>query len=112
MPLIKAISVHQPYASLIAGGIKRAEVRSRRTHYRGDLLIVSTRDPVIRGLPLGVGLAIVELYDCRPFTRADATDACIRWAPDLFVWLLRNVRPLHTPLPIRGQQMMYTVNLP
>ncbi len=59
-----------------------------------------------------MGLAIVELYDCRPFIRADATNAGIRWAPGLFVWLLRNVRPLRTPLPIRGQQGLYSVAAP
>jgi hypothetical protein len=111
MPPIKAISVHQPWASLIADGVKRAEVRSRRTRYRGDLLIASTQKPVLRGLPNGVGLAIVELYDCRSFTQADATDACIPWSPGLYVWLLRNARPIPTPLPICGKQNIYNVTM-
>ncbi len=40
---IKAISVWQPWASLIALGIKHFESRSWVTHYRGPLLIHASR---------------------------------------------------------------------
>jgi len=36
---MKALSIKQPYASLIAMGIKDVENRSRRTLYRGRILI-------------------------------------------------------------------------
>ena len=36
---MKALSVRQPWAGLIAAGLKTIEVRPRPTHYRGDLLI-------------------------------------------------------------------------
>ena len=39
---MKALSVQQPYASLIAHGEKTVEIRSWRTQYRGDLLIVAS----------------------------------------------------------------------
>jgi len=39
MPLIKAITIHQPYASLIAWGEKRYETRSWSTPYRGPIAI-------------------------------------------------------------------------
>lgn len=39
---MKCISIHQPLASLIANGIKKLESRSRRTSYRGQILIAST----------------------------------------------------------------------
>ena len=36
---MRALSVRAPWAGLIATGTKTLEVRSRRTHYRGELLI-------------------------------------------------------------------------
>lgn len=36
---MKGLSIRQPYASLVAVGEKRIETRSRRTHYRGPVLI-------------------------------------------------------------------------
>jgi len=36
---MKAITIHQPYASLIACGAKRFETRARRTHYRRQIAI-------------------------------------------------------------------------
>ena len=40
---MKAITLWQPYASLMAAGIKRNETRGRLTHYRGDLVICSAK---------------------------------------------------------------------
>ena len=37
--IMKATTIYQPYASLIACGAKRFETRSRRTHYRGAIAI-------------------------------------------------------------------------
>ncbi len=36
---LPALSVHQPWAWLIVAGFKHIENRSRRTHYRGPVLI-------------------------------------------------------------------------
>jgi activating signal cointegrator 1 len=36
---MKAISIHQPWASLITFGAKRLEARSWHTPYRGPILI-------------------------------------------------------------------------
>lgn len=75
---MKALSVKNPWAALIASGDKTMEVRSWRTHYRGPLMIVSTQRPDTRshlvgdhaGLacsaPCGVSLCIVDVVDCIP----------------------------------------------
>ena len=44
-PILKAISIRQPYAGLIMAGIKNIENRSWFTNYRGPLAIVSTKSP-------------------------------------------------------------------
>lgn len=36
---MKVITIKQPFASLIAGGLKRYEFRTWKTKYRGDILI-------------------------------------------------------------------------
>ena len=40
---MKAINIHQPWASVIAFGEKRFETRSWKTDYRGPLLIHASR---------------------------------------------------------------------
>lgn len=43
MPKMKALSIWQPWASLIACGSKRFETRSWRTNYRGPLVICAAK---------------------------------------------------------------------
>lgn len=90
---MKAISLWQPWATLIATGAKQIETRSWATSYRGPIaihaakrkvkreLIELARDdsyiaalgvkrsetyPVFNELPLGAIVAIAELVDCKP----------------------------------------------
>jgi len=44
---MKAISLHEPYASLIMVKAKTIETRGWRTHYRGPLLICASKRRVI-----------------------------------------------------------------
>ena len=78
---MKAITIHQPWASLIAHGYKRFETRSWRTHYRGPIaihagkridhkaaLMVAWNYPEIwreiSPLPTGCIIAVAELVEC------------------------------------------------
>lgn len=49
---MKALTVWQPWASLLVLGIKRNETRSWRTNYTGDLLIHAAKTPVDAGLSI------------------------------------------------------------
>lgn len=60
---MKAISVKQPWANLIASGVKTIETRWWYTRYRGWLLIVSSKQPRIA--PAGCAVARARLVDCR-----------------------------------------------
>lgn len=114
---MKALVVRQPWASLIADGPKRVETRSRRTSYRGPLLLVagcSTAELNLPGplwdqqhLPRGVALAVIELLDCRRMTPADAEAACCAFRPDLWAWLLGEPRRVER-LPVRGMPGLFT----
>ena len=96
---MKVLSVKQPWANLIAEGKKTIEVRSWRTQYRGQLLIASSKSPNIP--PAGFVLAVVDLVDCRPMTRADEKLARCNCHPGHYAWVLANVRETR-PVPISG----------
>lgn len=94
--IIKAISLHQPWASLITMGLKKYETRSWATSYRGPLLIcaakkTSTEQKLYHqyflnkyqqiltntgnyieweDLPFGSAIALVDLTACISMTEA------------------------------------------
>lgn len=106
---MKALSVKQPWANLIAAGDKTIETRTWSTDYRGDILIVSSKTPRIK--PAGYALAIVRLVGCRPMTERDEAEACCPWYRDAFAWLLDDVRRLE-PFPVVGQLGIYDLDTP
>lgn len=91
---------------MIAEGRKTIEVRSRRTHYRGTLLICASRG--------GGAVAIVEVVDCRPLTAADDVASGGVWSafPDShthYAWILRLVRRVASE-PIKGSLSFFEVS--
>lgn len=75
----RILTVRQPWASLIASGTKRVEVRSWRTNYRGPIVILAGRGrdrecELGVEYPSGVTLCVVELLDCVPLA-AEHRDA-------------------------------------
>lgn len=106
---MKALSVKQPWANMIASGKKTIETRRWATPYRGTLLIVSSRSPRIE--PAGCALAVVELVDCRPMTKADEAAAGCDVYDGAYAWVLANTRRLR-PVPIKGQLGVYEAEIP
>jgi len=130
---MKALTIHQPYASLIFGWpgldpamVKRIENRTWSTRYRGPLLIhagTSTKwihtweGPMPHPLLVGVILGSVDLVSCWQI-------ASIRQAPETFplawlkhhihatgpiCWVLRHPRRILEPIPFKGQQGLYEI---
>jgi hypothetical protein len=106
---MKALSVKQPWANMIASGQKTIETRKWATEFRGDLLIVSSKSPNIS--PAGCAVALVRVVDCRPMTRADEVAACCAIYPGAFAWVLEDIRAI-PPAPIKGQLGLYDVEYP
>ena len=106
---MKAISVRQPWASMIAQGNKTIETRTWQTRYRGDLLIVSSKRPIFPGLPSGKALCLAQLYDCRPMMAEDEPAARCKSYPGAWAWKLRNIRPVE-PFAVRGTLGLYEVD--
>ncbi len=107
---MKAISIKQPWASLIAAGIKTREIRQWPTDHRGPLVVVSSRRPVIEGHRHGAALCVVEVVGCRRMVPADVPFACIRdFYPDHYAWELGAVR-LVEPFAVVGQLRLFDLD--
>jgi hypothetical protein len=99
---MKALPIQQPYCELILRGLKTAEYRSRRTHFRGTVYLYATKngpDPEeaaawaeekygvtldVTGLPRGVLVGTVEIVGCVE-------------SGDGFAWQLANPKRLNPP---------------
>jgi hypothetical protein len=107
--VMKALSVKQPWANLIASGEKTIETRTWATDYRGELLIVSSRKPPIE--PAGHAVAVATVIDCRRMTKADEAAARCRVYPGAYSWVLANVQRIK-PFPVKGQLGIFEVKIP
>lgn len=113
---MKALSIRQPWAALIADGLKTVEDRSWATDYRGPLAIhassgiaVGFSAEEVADLPRGAVVAIANLIDCRPLTPADTEAAGYDPEEPLtpaecvgrFAWVLADAREI-APVAMKG----------
>ena len=105
---MKAISIKQPWANLIASGQKTIETREWSTPYRGQILLVSSKIPKVE--PAGFAVAVADLVDCRVMTKADEDAAQCSIYPNAFAWILQNVRSIE-PFPVKGKLGLYEVDI-
>lgn len=110
MKKMKAISLKQPWANMIAEGKKTIETRKWSTKYRGDLVICSSRKPKIE--PYGCAICIVELYDEGPMKKEHEKAACIEVYKGARSWFLRNLRKIDPFFPVQGQLGIYNLEIP
>jgi len=134
---MKAITLWQPWASLIAIGAKRIETRNWATRYRGPLAIhASKRVPwdieafyaeeplpyalidagyeTFADLPFGVVLATCRLVDVLPTTDEFLTNVLLTpewnygdYSPGRFAWLLDDITRLDPPVTASGRQGLW-----
>ena len=103
---MKALTVREPWASLIAEGHKTLEIRSRRTQHRGPLVITMSRSAPHPHA--GHAICVVDLVDCTPMDAGDADSACHPMLAGHYVWHLANVQRIH-PTPVKGQLGVFTL---
>lgn len=110
---MKALSIHQPWASKIESGDKTIETRTWSTNYRGEILIVSARRHCTEWpkLPLGQALCLAMIIDCHRMTRADEVAACCSLYEGAYAWVLKHIQPIRH-FPVAGRQGLYNVELP
>lgn len=103
---MKAISIKEPWLSLIFNGEKVYETRTWLTKYRGPLLLVGSKAPA--GPFSGKAACIVDLVGCREMTEKDEFLARCPIYPNAKVWVLANVRPVK-PFAVMGQLGLYEI---
>jgi hypothetical protein len=114
---MKALSLWQPWASLIAAGVKRHETRHWTTPYRGLLAIHAAKTLDLAGAPeilcgavFGLNWARLPLGADAVRVQGDVTHAdreAGNFAMGRFAWRIDNVRPLRTPIPAVGRQGLF-----
>lgn len=134
---MKALTIHQPWASLIAYGHKRYETRSWSTNYRGPIAIhagrtgVSIEDLVdfdpqaagmmahalrltsvrdLRTLPFGAVLAVGELtavHRTEDLRVSAAEREFGNFTAGRYAWEIVDLQLLAEPIPARGAQGLW-----
>lgn len=115
---MKALSIRQPWASLILEGQKTLEIRTWKTPFRGKFVLCAALavkkdrggDRYLRhDMPKGVTLAICELLDVRPAVPKDAEKACVVPLPGEFAWEIRVIEKIE-PTLVKGRLGFWTFN--
>ena len=132
---MKALTILQPWATLVAIGAKKIETRSWPTKYRGPLAIHASKsfpsyakvlvyaNPVFRGalirdgvlvdMPLGAILAICNLEDVQKIKdnnlppRESPERAFGDYRLGRFMWILENVVRLDAPISAKGARRLW-----
>jgi len=108
----KALTIKQPWASLIINGRKDIENRTWKTNYRGRVWIHAglTKDKKATDLygsptdlPVGAVIGSVQIVNCVQNHRSN-------WAmEDMWHWVLENPQPLIAPYFIQGKLGLWSV---
>lgn len=133
---MKALTLWQPWATLIALGEKQYETRDWPTSYRGPLAIHAAKKwnadiraaaedddiaealaahGLLRGceLPLGAIVATCRLVECHRMdwslidSISDKEEAFGDWDPGRYAWELADVVALPQPIPAKGAQGLW-----
>ena len=112
---VKAITVREPFASLIVRGPKAVENRSHRVAWRGLVAIHAGKRveadaladyPQAQGWPLtpGAVIGVARLADCVPVALCESPFAVGPWC-----LILEERRPLPRPVACSGQLGVWTL---
>ncbi len=136
---MKALTISQPYASLIADGHKWVENRTWDTSYRGPLAIHAGKGSryltagELRGFPTGVVVATCHLLACfsvvrlrealwdidksRSFLKSTGCDLDLLsdviehgYTEGPYAWVLTHVQKLPEPVAATGKQGLWNWN--
>lgn len=119
-----ALTVCQPYAELIARGIKTVENRTWPTRYRGQLAIHAGksqqwREPDLEAefklpaMEFGAVIAVARLTDVVSYTDIPFEHGALVWdrfASGPWCWVLKDVVRLEAPVPERGRPRLWPVD--
>ena len=122
---MKVISIKEPFATLIANGMKKIETRSWKTNYRGEIFIHAsgkslakeflTNDYVvdlIKDMDMNYGNIICRcnLVDCIymdeefiEYIKQNPTEYNVgEYKLGRYAWIMEDIEPIY-PIPAKGQ---------
>lgn len=105
---MKALSIKEPYASLIMSGKKTIETRKWTTNYRGDILLCASKNP--KSEISGKAFAIARLLTIREMLPCDVPAACCDVYPGAYSWFLTDLILLQTPIEVKGKLGLFDVD--
>ena len=125
---MRGLSLHEPWATAMAYGLKKYETRSWGTDFRGLLVICSAKrkmdnvalaiwgkyvQPHVKGLYVphyGHALCVVELIECLPVEAIYVQPEEKRlgnYAPGRWAWITKGEQRLDPAVPLRGRQGLF-----
>jgi len=107
--ILSAVSIKEPWASMIARGEKTIELRTWRTKHRGKIVLCASKKP--EGGCAGNAFAIADIADVRPMREADREKSGVDFCEGLYSWILKNIE-LIEPFPVSGKPGLYKVTMP
>jgi hypothetical protein len=127
---MRALTILQPWAEMIARGVKRVENRTWRTKYRGPLAIHAGKSmawmesedaaawperygvdmPRADALTFGAIIAVAELVDCVGVENLPAELRGHAFASGPWCWVLTGARRIE-PIVCKGAQLVWTTQL-
>jgi hypothetical protein len=120
IPMVKCLSLRQPYADLIVSGRKTIELRKWNTEFRGEFLIHASKtidkevcelynidtSLLITGAIVGSAvLQDIKFYQSKKEFFADQSKhlAAGKYSDPKYGFLLSDVKRFDKPIPLKGQ---------
>lgn len=135
---VRALALWQPFASLVADGLKPIETRLHSTRVRGRFVVTATKQLAPLGdyarvldrltaagidvapylpqnVPRGCALGVAELVGCRPMTPIDEPQAWVSARTDAggdrYAWQLApDPLRLRQPFPVKSKQGWFRID--
>ncbi|TOP64317.1 hypothetical protein CGH11_25460 [Vibrio parahaemolyticus] len=112
---LKALSVVQPWGSLIAKGTKSLEIRSwspEKLPVKDVALVQNNERLTADGQedPNGIVVAIIDVVGCRAWERSDCENSGCdesEFEEGWLAWEITNVRELNRPIPAIAKRGFY-----
>ena len=105
---MKAISIKEPWASLIHNGSKTIETRTWGTKYRGKILLCASKSPISQ--LSGHAFATADLIDIQVMTEHHELAAMCEVYEGAKAWILENIKPIE-PIKVTGALGLFEVVL-
>ena len=125
--IVKALSVREPWATLLVYRYKTIECRTWSVKYRGPLCICASgamnrkdkgnsayfRDafPAMPPVTPGHALGVVTLTDCRPMKVTESVFSLVYHDPTTIGWFVENAYRFRNPFPVKGRLGLFDIEL-